>query len=117
MQADEEVLQLLADKVEGNLLAANQEVQKLRILSPGDKLDAAMVLEAVSDSSRFNGFALTEACLSGNTERALKVLQHLEAERKRLSRQIGVKTEEMAARLAAANSRLQEQLAPVGVKE
>ncbi|HHX83371.1 MAG TPA: DNA polymerase III subunit delta [Pseudomonadaceae bacterium] len=80
MQADEEVLQLLADKVEGNLLAANQEVQKLRILSPGDKLDAAMVLEAVSDSSRFNGFALTEACLSGNTERALKVLQHLEAE-------------------------------------
>ena len=44
-------------------------------------------------------------------------LQHLEAERKRLSRQIGVKTEEMAARLAAANSRLQEQLAPVGVKE
>lgn len=80
MQADDEVLQLLADKVEGNLLAANQEVQKLRILSPGDKLDAATVLETVSDSSRFDVYTLAEACLAGNSARALKILQHLQAE-------------------------------------
>lgn len=80
MSADQETLQLLADKVEGNLLAAAQEVEKLRILSNSDKLDVNTVLSAVSDSARFDVFALTDACLAGNTERALKVLDHLQAE-------------------------------------
>lgn len=80
MDADQEALQLLAEKVEGNLLAAAQEVEKLRILSSRDQLDARTVLQVVADSSRFNGFALTDACLAGNSERALKILSHLEAE-------------------------------------
>lgn len=80
MDADTEALQLLAEKVEGNLLAAAQEVEKLRILSNKDHLDAETVLQVVADSSRFNVFALTDACLSGNSERALKILAHLEAE-------------------------------------
>jgi len=80
MDADTEALQLLAEKVEGNLLAAAQEVEKLRILSNTDQLDAATVMQVVADSSRFNVIALTDACLSGNSERALKILSHLEAE-------------------------------------
>lgn len=80
LRADGDVLQLLADRVEGNLLAAAQEVDKLRIVVEGDRLDLATVLDAVADSSRFNAFTLCDACLAGNTERALKVLQHLQAE-------------------------------------
>lgn len=80
MSAESEALQLLADRVEGNLLAAAQEVEKLRIVASSDRLDTATVLDAVADSSRFTVFALTDACLAGNTERALKVLQHLQAE-------------------------------------
>ena len=80
LSADDEALQLLADRVEGNLLAAAQEVEKLRIVANGERLDTTTVLDAVADSSRFTVFALTDACLAGNTERALKVLQHLQAE-------------------------------------
>jgi DNA polymerase III subunit delta len=78
--ADADAVQVLADKIEGNLLAAAQEIEKLRILVNGDHLDVATVLEAVQDSSRYGIFSLTDACLAGNTERALKILQHLEAE-------------------------------------
>jgi len=80
MDADQETVQLLADKVEGNLLAAAQEIEKLRVISTTDKLDVNTVLSAVSDSSRFTSFALVDACLAGNSERALKILQHLQAE-------------------------------------
>lgn len=80
LSADPEVLQLVANRVEGNLLAAAQEVEKLRILSPTDRLDVNTVLDVVSDSSRFNVFSLVDACLAGNSERALKILRHLEAE-------------------------------------
>jgi DNA polymerase III subunit delta len=78
--ADNDAVQVLADKIEGNLLAAAQEIEKLRILVAGDHLDVATVLEAVQDSSRYGIFSLTDACLAGNAERALKILQHLEAE-------------------------------------
>ena len=80
MSAESEALQLLADRVEGTLLAAAQEVEKLRIVAGSDRVDLDTVLDAVADSSRFTVFALTDACLAGNTERALKVLQHLQAE-------------------------------------
>ncbi|MGA0806673.1 MAG: DNA polymerase III subunit delta [Pseudohongiellaceae bacterium] len=80
MDADAEALQLLAEKVEGNLLAAAQEVEKLHILSNTTQLDAATVIQVVADSSRFNVFALTDACLAGNSERALRILSHLQAE-------------------------------------
>lgn len=80
MSAEQEALQLLADRVEGNLLAAAQEVEKLRIVASSDRVDLDTVLDAVADSSRFTVFSLTDACLQGNTERALKVLQHLQAE-------------------------------------
>lgn len=80
MDADPEALQILADKVEGNLLAAVQEMEKLRIVSNGSRLSMEIVLSAVSDSSRFNGYVLVDACLAGNSERALKILQHLQVE-------------------------------------
>lgn len=80
IDADADAVSLLAERVEGNLLAAAQEVEKLRLLAGSGQLDGAGVAEAVADSSRYSVFTLVDACLAGNPARALKILAHLEAE-------------------------------------
>ncbi len=77
---EREALQLLCDRVEGNLLAASQEIEKLQLHANGDTVTAASVLELVADNARFTVFTLVDACVGGNTERALKILEHLHAE-------------------------------------
>ena len=72
--------ELLADRVEGNLLAADQEVQKLVLLLGEGRADEGAVLDAVASNTRFDVFTLTDAILSGNTRRAVKVLDGLRAE-------------------------------------
>lgn len=71
---------LLIERVEGNMLAAAQEIAKLALLTPGGKLDAPQVLAAVSDNSRFDVFKLSEAALEGDAARALRILAGLRAE-------------------------------------
>jgi DNA polymerase III subunit delta len=80
LTADHDALQILADRVEGNLLAASQEIEKLLLQTKAMHLDVQTIAAAVADSSRFNVFDLTEACLAGNSSRALKILAHLQAE-------------------------------------
>lgn len=80
VQLDPEALQLLADRIEGNLLAARQELDKLALLYPGQRLSAEQVVQAVSDSSRFDIFALTDAALQSDPGRAQHVLQVLRQE-------------------------------------
>jgi DNA polymerase-3 subunit delta len=80
LTADGDAIEVLVERVEGNLLAANQEIEKLRLLVNTTHLDAQTVLEAVVDNSRFTVFALTDACLGGNSGRALNILNHLQAE-------------------------------------
>jgi len=81
LDVGDEALELLADRVEGNLLAAHQELEKLRLLTPaGAKVSADAVLASVADSARFDVFQLTEATLSGDTSRALRVLSGLRSE-------------------------------------
>jgi DNA polymerase-3 subunit delta len=80
LTADADAIEVLVERVEGNLLAANQEIEKLRLLVNTTHLDAQTVLEAVVDNSRFTAFALTDACLGGNSGRALNILNHLQAE-------------------------------------
>ena len=72
-------LELLAERTEGNLLAAHQELEKLRLLGPGQPGGAA-ALAAVADSARFDVFRLSEAALAGEAARALRVLAALRAE-------------------------------------
>ncbi len=72
-------LELLAERTEGNLLAAHQELEKLRLLGPGQPGGAA-ALAAVADSARFDVFRLSEAALGGDAGRALRVLAGLRAE-------------------------------------
>ena len=72
--------ELLADRIEGNLLAADQEIQKLVLLLGEGTADEDAVLGAVASNTRFDVFTLTDAILSGNARRAMKVLDGLRAE-------------------------------------
>jgi DNA polymerase III subunit delta len=80
LRADAEVVRLLAERVEGNLLAAHQEIEKLRLLYGEAELDAEAVRSAVSDSARFDIFKLADAALAGDLARALRILAGLRAE-------------------------------------
>jgi DNA polymerase-3 subunit delta len=73
-------LSLLAVRVEGNLLAAQQEIEKLRLLLPAGRVDEQAILEAVASSARYDVFALGEAVLQGDAQRALRVLAGLRGE-------------------------------------
>jgi len=80
MQPTPDAVALLADRLEGNLLAADQELEKLRLLSGGGEVDAEQVAQAVSDSARFDVFALVDAALLGETVRATRILGGLHSE-------------------------------------
>ena len=80
LEVDEEALALLAERTEGNLLAAHQELEKLRLLAPSAAITLETVLASVGDSARFDVFRLSEAVLEGEADRALRVLAGLRSE-------------------------------------
>lgn len=65
-RADAQTLKLIAERVEGNLLAADQEVRKLALLLPQGPLDARAVREAVLDVARWDAFDLVDAALAAD---------------------------------------------------
>jgi DNA polymerase-3 subunit delta len=75
-----QTLEFLTHQVEGNMLAANQEVQKLGLLYPQGELSEATVREAVLNVSRYDAFQLGEAVLAGDAERTIRILQGLQDE-------------------------------------
>jgi DNA polymerase III subunit delta len=77
---DEGTLEFLADRCEGNLLAAFQEIQKLALLFPAGPLSFEQVKDAVMDVARYDIFKLSEAMLSGNAARFARILDGLRAE-------------------------------------
>jgi DNA polymerase-3 subunit delta len=79
-KTDAETLEFIAHQVEGNLLAAHQEIQKLGLLYPAGELPAATVREAVLNVSRYDAFQLGEAVLAGDVERTVRILQGLQDE-------------------------------------
>jgi len=72
--------QLIVDRVEGNLLAAKQELEKLSLLAGGKPISADLVLRSVGDSARYDVFQLAEAAAGGDAARALRVLLGLKSE-------------------------------------
>ncbi len=76
----DEALALLAERTEGNLLAAHQELEKLRLLAPAGRIGADEVLAGVADSARFDVFRLLDAALEGEPGRVLRALSGLRAE-------------------------------------
>ena len=79
-RADAATLELIAERVEGNLLAAHQEVSKLGLLFPEGEIPAAEARAAVLSVARYDAFDLVEAMLSGDRERTLRSLEGLRAE-------------------------------------
>ena len=73
-------LQFFADRVEGNLLAAHQEIQKLALLHPEGELGWEEVEGAVNNVARYDVFKLSEAVLGGNPQRVARMLDGLQAE-------------------------------------
>lgn len=80
LQVGADALQFLSDKVEGNLLAAMQEVEKLRLLYGAGALTLEQVQSAVTDNARYNVFDLIDTALSGDTVKALRMLNGLRGE-------------------------------------
>ena len=79
-EAGQRSLAFFADRVEGNLLAAHQEIQKLGLLYPQGELTFEQIEAAVLNVARYDVFKLGEAVLSGQVERALRMLDGLQAE-------------------------------------
>ena len=73
-------LAFFADRVEGNLLAAHQEIQKLGLLYPPGELGFEQIEAAVLNVARYDVFKLGEAVLAGQVARALRMLEGLQAE-------------------------------------
>ncbi len=71
---------LIAQRIEGNLLAARQEIEKLCLLVDKNQITAEDVQAAVTDSTRFDVFEMIRAALTGNTARAIRMLRGLESE-------------------------------------
>jgi len=79
-QDGQHCLQFFADRVEGNLLAAHQEIQKLSLLYPAGELTHAQVESAVMNVARYDVFKLSEAVLAGQVARVQRMLDGLQAE-------------------------------------
>ncbi len=79
-ETGQRTLQFFADRVEGNLLAAHQEIQKLALLYPGGELGFAQIEAAVLNVARYDVFKLSEAVLAGQFGRVQRMLDGLQAE-------------------------------------
>ena len=78
--ADRPSLDFIADRVEGNLLAAHQEIQKLALLHPQGKLGFEQIHDAVLNVARYDVFKVNEAMLAGNVARLVRMLDGLKGE-------------------------------------
>ena len=75
------VAKVIAHYVEGNLLAAAQEINFLGLHSEGRPLSVEQVQSLISDQARFTSFAFVDACLAGQSERAVRILHSLKGEK------------------------------------
>ncbi|MFA5912303.1 MAG: DNA polymerase III subunit delta [Burkholderiales bacterium] len=96
-KAGRETLQFLADSVEGNLLAAHQEIQKLGLLFLPGELDFDAVCAAVLNVARYDAFKLNEAMLAGDKARLARMLEGLKSEGEAPPKILWVLSEEIRA--------------------
>ena len=80
LQPDRDAVRLIADRVEGNLLAAQQEIEKLRLLHGEGPISAEDVDAAVVDSSRYDVYKLVDAAVGGDAARAVRILAGVRTE-------------------------------------
>jgi DNA polymerase-3 subunit delta len=108
-----ETLEWLAERVEGNLLAARQEVEKLALLLPPGEIALQAIREAVTDVSRFERDTLVEAIHAGEVSRIARALASLRAEDEPLPLLLWTLTEELRLLITiAAGQRPRRYLPP-----
>jgi DNA polymerase-3 subunit delta len=78
LEPEPDAISMLADLVEGNLLAAQQEIDKLVLLKPGARVTAEDITRAVANSTRFDAFRLVECALQGQLGECLRVAAGLQ---------------------------------------
>jgi DNA polymerase-3 subunit delta len=78
--ANQQAVEILAERVEGNLLAAVQEIEKLKLLAIEGKVDAIMMSSVVADSARYNLFEFVDKVLAGDAQSAARSLRGLHSE-------------------------------------
>nr|WP_255492858.1 DNA polymerase III subunit delta [Luteimonas sp. RC10] len=105
--AERAAVQLLAERVDGNLLAAAQEVDKLALLADGQPLDAARMQALVADAARYDVFRLLDATMNGQPAQAARMLAGLRAEGAAIPALMGMIVMELtrAASLAQVQAR------------
>jgi DNA polymerase-3 subunit delta len=80
LEATPQAVALLAERVEGNLLACVQEIDKLYLLRGAGRVDASDIASAVADSARFDVYNLVDAALAGDGTRSMRILSGLQGE-------------------------------------
>lgn len=107
LRAEREAVQRLADRIEGNLLAAAQEVDKLVLLCGGETIDAARMDSLVADAARFDVFRLVDAAMNGQSAQVSRMLAGLRAEGEAVPALLGMVVMELqrAAALARVQAR------------
>ncbi|MBL1433186.1 MAG: DNA polymerase III subunit delta [Gammaproteobacteria bacterium] len=80
LNAEEEAIRLLANYVEGNLLAAVQEIDKLKLAQSGERITAELIEASISDNARFDVFGLVDSALVGDIVRVQRMVTVLEKE-------------------------------------
>ena len=105
LRLEHDAVELLASRVEGNLLAAAQEIDKLVLLADGAPVDAARLESLVADASRYDVFRLCEAALNGEAAHVSRMLAGLRAEGEAVPALLGMVARELQA--VASLSRVQ----------
>jgi DNA polymerase-3 subunit delta len=105
LRADAGAVQLLAERVQGNLLAAAQEVDKLALLDDGRPLDAERMERLIAESARYDVFGLVDAALNGKPAQVARMLAGLQAEGEAVPALMGMVAMELQRAAALAQTR------------
>ena len=80
LRVENGVIDLLTQQLEGNVMAAAQEIDKLKVLAQDGAVTLSLVKESLADQAKFDVYALSDVCLLGNLDRALRIKQRLQSE-------------------------------------
>ena len=115
--ADREGIAFIVERVEGNLLAAHQELQKLALLHPPGKLSFEAIHDAVLNVARYDVFKLNEAMLAGDVPRLVRMLDGLKGEGEALPLVLWAVAEEIRTMLKLQTGLSQGQPLPLLLKQ
>jgi DNA polymerase-3 subunit delta len=80
LRVESGVIEMMADQLEGNVMAAAQEVDKLKVLADDGAVTLKLVSNSLADQARFDVYALTDSCLTGDFSRVLRIKGRLQSE-------------------------------------